>query len=130
MGSINAVPQTFTARATTDLSASQYVFVKYSSGSSDADKIVEVAGSGVPCGILIKGEIAARQMEIISLNGQPAKIVASAAIAVDAMGTLTTGGKGVATTTAGARVYFIATEAATADGDIISGYTTNIMRGA
>ena len=132
MGSMLGIPVTFTAISASDLSTYQYVFVKYSSGSTDANKVVEICASGVPCGILVKGEVAGRDMEIIPLNGQPAKLVASAAIAVDAMVTITTGGEGVATTTDGAYVYFIATEAATASGgdDIICGITCNFMRGA
>jgi hypothetical protein len=64
------------------------------------------------------------------LNGQPAKLVASTTISVDAAVTVTTGGQGVATTSNNARVYFIATEAATATNDVICGYTTNMFYGA
>jgi len=132
MGALLGVPETFSAKSGSDLSDYQWVFVKYSSSSTDANKVVEICASGVPCGILIKGEVAGRSMEIIPLNGQPAKLVASTTIAVDAMVTITTGGEGVATTTDGARVYFIANEAATTSGgdDIITGVTCNFMRGA
>jgi hypothetical protein len=132
MGAMLGIPETFTAKSAADLSSYQWVFVKYSSTSTDANKVVEVCASGVPCGILILGATAGRDMAIIPLNGQPAKLVASAAIAVGDMVTITTGGEGVTTTTDGARIYFIADEAATASGgdDIITGITCNFMRGA
>ena len=130
MGSLMYEPKTFSAISASDLSAYEYVFVKFSSGSTDDKKIIEIAASGVPCGILVKGEVAGRLMQVIPLNGQPAKLMASAAIAIDDTVTLTTGGKGVTTTSDGARYYFVATEAATDDEDIITGYTCNGFRGA
>lgn len=125
MGLNNDKPVTFTATSASDLSAVAYVFVKYSTGSTNAKKVVEICESGVPCGILIKGEVAGRVMEIIPLNGQPAKIKASAKISVGAYVGPTTGGEGVAVAADKGGYFFVADEAATADNDYIVGYTAN-----
>jgi hypothetical protein len=130
MGAMLEKPIPFVATATTDLSAFSWVFVKFSSTSTDANKVVEIATSATVCGILVQGAIAGRDMEIIPLNNQPAKITASAVIAVDAKVIMTTGGKGVSTTANNTNYYFVATEAATADGNVICGYTCNAFYAA
>lgn len=125
MGVNNDKPATFAATSAADLSAVAYVFVKYSAGSTNAKKVVELCESGVPCGIVIKGEVAGVTMEVIPLNGQPAKITASAAISVGAYVGPTTGGEGIAVTADKGGYFFVADEAATAANDVIVGYTAN-----
>jgi len=123
-------PKTIVVTSASDLSSYEYVFVKYSSGDNAAP-VVALAGAGeVPMGIIVKGEVAGGDMEMIPLNGQPAKVVASTTISVGATCKVAASGQAVATTTDGDRVFFIATEAATAANDIIAGYTVNMFRGA
>lgn len=131
MGAMNDVGLTFTAQSAANLSASSYVAVKYSSGSTHEKKLIELCGAGeVPCGILVQGREAGRNMEVVELTYQPAKITASAAITVGATCKIAANGQAVATTTDGDRIFFIADEAATAANDIIVGYTCNMFRGA
>ena len=125
MGKMLGAPVTFVAKSAADLSAVEYVFVKHSTGSTHENPLIELCESGVPCGILVKGEVAGMTMEVIPLNGQPAKIKASAAISVGAYVGATTGGKGVAVTADKGGYFFVATEAATANNDLIAGYTAN-----
>jgi len=131
MGSLMYEPKKIVVYSAADLSAYEYVFVKVTTGDTDAKRIVALCGAGeVPLGILIKGEAIGRPMEVIPLNGQPAKAVASTTIAIDATCKVAANGQLVATTADGNRIFFIAQEAATATGDIIVGYTTNMFRGS
>ena len=126
MGAMNGIPNTFVAKSAADLSAAEWLFVKYSSGSTHENPIIELCASGVPCGILPKGEVAGRSMSVIKLNGQPAKLKVNEAIAIDEYCGPTTGGKGAEVDGDKGACFFVATEAATADNDIIAGYTTNM----
>lgn len=130
MGVMMYPPQTVVVTSASDLSAYQYVFVKYSSGDNAAPVVALCGSTEVPMGIIIKGEIAGRDMEMIPLNNQPCKVVASGVIAVGATCITAANGQATASTSDGARIYFIATEAAGAANDIIAGYTTNMFRGA
>lgn len=127
MGSLLSKPITFNATSAADLSAYAWRFVKFSAASTDAVKVVELCAAVEACGIVVTGAAIGRQMEIIPLNSQPAKITASAAISVGDRVTMTTDGKGLTTTTDTNSYYFVAMEAATADGDEIVGYTCNGM---
>jgi hypothetical protein len=130
MGVMMYEPKTVVVTSASDLSAYQYVFVKYSSGDNAAPVVALCGSTEVPMGIIIKGEIAGRDMEMIPLNNQPAKVVAAGVIAVGATCITAANGQAAATTTDGHRVFFIATEAAGAANDIIAGYTVNMFRGA
>jgi len=130
MGVMMYKPNTIVVTSASDLSSYEYVFVKYSSGDNAAPVVALCGSTEVPMGIIIQGETAGRDMEMIPLNGQPAKVVASGEVAVGATCITAASGQATASTSDGARIYFIATEAATAAGDIIAGYTTNMFRGA
>jgi len=108
--------RTFIAGA--DLSSSQYRYVKH--GSTQNTVVVATSGTDKIIGVLLNAPKANDVAEIGLLNGSGTYyITASAVIAKDAYLTATTGGKAVATTTAGNVVAGQALEAAGADGDII-----------
>lgn len=133
MGSINNGP-TFTATSAADLSAYSHRLVKFSSGATDTNRIIELCGSGdIPCGILEHGDVAGRPMNVTRLNGQSCKLTVGGVVALGSLikcDTAATLGKGIATTTDGNRYFFVAEEISTADADVVVGYTTNAFRGA
>jgi len=130
MGVMIGTPDTVVVTSASDLSSYEWIFVKYSSGDNAAPVVAICGSTEVPTGVVIKGEIAGRDMEMIPLNGQPCKAIASGVVAVGATCITAATGQVAATTSDGARVFFIATEAATAANDVICGYTTNMFRGA
>lgn len=100
-------------KAGADLSSNQHYFVKQSSGQA---VLCDTLGEKSE-GILNNAPESGAMARIGQLG--TAKVVASAAIAVDAWVTTNAAGKAVATTTAGHVVRGRAIEAASADGDII-----------
>lgn len=108
--------RTFVAGA--DLSSSQYRFVKH--GSTQNQVVVATAGTDKIIGVLLNAPKANDVAEVGLLNGSGTYyVIASTSITKDAYVTATTGGKAVATTTAGHVVAGQALEAATNDGDVI-----------
>jgi hypothetical protein len=108
--------RTFLAGA--DLSSSQYRFVKLDSTQNKV--VVATSGTDKIIGVLLNAPKLGWEAKVGLLGGNGTyQIVASAAIALGAYLTATTGGKAVTTTTAGNVVAGQALEAAAADGDLI-----------
>ena len=106
-----------TFKAGADLTSSQFRFVKMSAQNT---VVVATAGTDKIIGVLMNAPALNDVARVTLLNAQgTTQVVASAAIAVGAYVTATTGGKAVTTTTAGNVVAGIAVDAAAADGDLI-----------
>ena len=106
-----------TFKAGADLTSSQFRFVKMSAQNT---VVVATAGTDKIIGVLQNAPALNDTARVTLLNAQgTTQVVASAAIAVGAYVTATTGGKAVTTTTAGNVVAGIAVDAAAADGDLI-----------
>jgi hypothetical protein len=111
-------------KAGADLSAVQYRFVKHDSTQNQI--VVATAGTDKVLGVLQDSPRSGDVGRVTLLNGSGTTLItASAAISKDAYVTATTGGKAVATTTAGHVVCGQALEAAGADGDVIEILLTN-----
>ena len=120
MGAGRGAQRLFTAKAGADLSSESFVFVKYSSTSTDANPVVETTAAEDACGILQIGAALGKQVEVAMLGGGNwSKLRASTTIAVGAKIGPTTGGEGVTVTANKARYYAVAEEAATATDDVI-----------
>jgi hypothetical protein len=121
-GMVTSRERTFIAGA--DLSSSQYRYVKLHSTQNQV--VVATAGTDKIIGVLLNAPKSGWEARVGLLNGAGTyQIVASAAIALGAYVTATTGGKAVTTTTAGNVVAGEALEAAGADGDLIEILPTN-----
>lgn len=95
-----------------DLSAAQYLGVKFSSGS------IVLAGAQEAIGVLTNAPASGARADV-AVTGV-VKAVAAAAISAGAWVTSDANGKMVATTTAGQKILGIAMDAAAADGDVIA----------
>jgi len=116
--------RTRTFKAGTDLSSSQYCFVKLDSTQNQV--VLATAGTDKIIGVLQNAPVSGDVATVGLLAGSGTyKVRASTSIALNAYVTATTAGKAVTTTTAGHVVAGIALQAATAENDYIEVMPTN-----